>query len=111
MFHSCDCVVISLRYLFFIDIDGLDTLHEVHTTYRYFVPIHLSFFLMCVIANTGHRGAGAAGGAGRGAARGVFRPRALRRREGASGAAEALPQGRAHLRGENVVKQISNLKF
>lgn len=29
MFRSCDCIVISLRYLYYIDIDGLDSLHEV----------------------------------------------------------------------------------
>jgi SulP family sulfate permease len=29
MFRSCDCIVISLRYLYYIDIDGLDALHEV----------------------------------------------------------------------------------
>jgi hypothetical protein len=29
MFRSCDCVIISLRYLYYIDIDGLDALQEV----------------------------------------------------------------------------------
>jgi MFS superfamily sulfate permease-like transporter len=29
MFRSCDCIIISLRYLYYIDIDGLDSLHEV----------------------------------------------------------------------------------
>lgn len=29
MFRSCDAIIISLRYLYYIDIDGLDALHEV----------------------------------------------------------------------------------
>jgi len=29
MFRSCHCIIISLRYLFYIDLDGLDALHEV----------------------------------------------------------------------------------
>lgn len=29
MFRSCDAIIISLRYLYYIDIDGLDALSEV----------------------------------------------------------------------------------